>query len=216
MKTRLKLTSNALLTATMVAFAGVSVHADSLWAPQFRISLVADKKASAVGDIVTVVVQESNSTTKDSSTSSSRKSTVDSSISSFLYSPGASSLLTRPTKSAAGGTFPAMNMASSSDFQGGGKINNTESINTRFGVRVVDVLPNRNLIVEGLRQTSFAGDSRTVILRGTVRPNDISPDNTVLSYNLADVSITFKDSGAISSSQKKGWFGRVWDVLAPF
>ena len=67
-----------------------------------------------------------------------------------------------------------------------------------------------------MRQTSFSGESRTVILRGTVRRDDISPANTVFSYSLADVSIKFVDSGAISNSQKKGWFTRAWDVLTPF
>ena len=136
---------------------------------------------------------------------------MDTKISSFLYPPAASLLLTRGKRE-----LPAMKFESSSDFQGGGQINNSESINIRFGVVVVDVLPNRNLVVEGMRKSTVAGDSRTVILRGVVRPNDISPANTVLSFNLADVSITFKDSGAISAAQKKGWFGRLWDVLTPF
>ena len=210
MKTRFRWSSDIFLTAVLVLLGTLPAQADSLWSPQFRTSLVADKKANAIGDIVTVVVQESNSATKDSSTQSSKSSTMDTKISSFLYRPGASLFPAR------GGTLPAMKFESSSDFQGGGQINNSESINIRFGVVVVDVLPNRNLVVEGMRKSTVAGDSRTVILRGVVRPNDISPANTVLSFNLADVSITFKDSGSISAAQNKGWFGRLWDVLTPF
>ena len=211
MKTRLQSSSKALLAAALMVIGTASARADSLWAPQFRTSLIGDKKAHAIGDIVTVVVQEANSATKDSSTSSSKNSSSDSSINSFFYSPGASSLLTRGSNS-----FPALKFSSKNDFQGGGQINNSETINIRFGVVVVDVLPNKNLVVEGMRRSTVAGDSRTVILRGVVRPYDVSPANTVLSFNLADVSITFKDSGSISASQRKGWFGRFWDVLTPF
>jgi len=99
---------------------------------------------------------------------------------------------------------------------GKGAIANSETITHRFGVRVIDVLPNGNFMVEGLRHTTFSGESQIVVLRGTVRKYDINSDNTVFSYNLADVSIRFEDSGAISNAQKKGWFSRAWDVLTPF
>jgi flagellar L-ring protein FlgH len=187
-----------------------SVPADSLWTTEFNVSIIADKKANSVGDIITVIVQESNSTKKDASTKTAKSTELDASINSFLFSPGASSFLTKK------GKLPAMNLSSKHDFDGSGQINNSESIQARFGVRVVDVLPNGNLIVEGLRQTSFSQESQTVILRGTLRPHDITSNNTVFSYSLADVSIKFHSSGAVANTQKKGWFTRAWEVLTPF
>ena len=161
-------------------------------------------------EIITVVVQESITTKKDSSTKSDKNSSLDASLQSFLFSPGASKLLTK------GGKLPAMAMSSKNGFEGKGAIANSETITHRFGVTIRDVLPNGNLMVEGLRQTTFSGESKTVILRGTLRSYDVTFDNTVLSSNLADVSIRFEDSGAISNAQKKGWFSRAWDVLTPF
>lgn len=201
------------LSACLLSIA--PLHADSLWSKEIKLSHFADTKAHSIGDILTVVVQESNTTRKDSSTRTSKKSSLDASIEAFLYSPAASTFL---TKGGPGGSrhLPAMSMASKHDFDGGGKINNSESIISRFGVRVVEVLPNNNLIVEGLRETSFSRESQTIILRGTVRPFDITPNNTVFSYNLADVSIKFENSGTVSDAQRKGWFTRVWEKVTPF
>ena len=112
--------------------------------------------------------------------------------------------------------MPKLETTSQNKFEGSGAVNNSGSINSRFAVRVVDVLPNKNLIIEGVRRTSFSGESQTIILRGTVRPQDVTPVNTVVSYNLADVSIRFKDEGVVNDSQKKGWFGKLWDKVSPF
>jgi len=210
MKKRFKLISKRLIGFWAFPFLIVSAQADSIWSDEIVLSLVADSRAHAVGDIISVIVQESNSTKKDSSTTSSKKTSTDAALQSFLFSPTASNFMTK------GGKLPAMALSSNNQFDGNGAINNSETIVARFGVRVVDVLPNHNLVVEGLRQTSFSGESRTVVLRGTVRKDDISSANTVFSFSLADVSIKFVDSGAISNSQKKGWFTRAWDVLTPF
>ena len=78
------------------------------------------------------------------------------------------------------------------------------------------ILITDDLIIEGVRRTSFSGESQTIVLRGTVRPQDVTPVNTVVSYNLADVSIRFKDEGVVNNSQKKGWFGKLWEKVSPF
>ena len=66
--------------------------------------MFADKRASAVGDIVTILVQENSSATKDNTTTTSKHSSINSAIASFLYSPAASGLLTKD------GTLPALKL----------------------------------------------------------------------------------------------------------
>ncbi|MBM3879967.1 MAG: flagellar basal body L-ring protein FlgH [Verrucomicrobia bacterium] len=183
--------------------------ADSLWADDTR-AVVADRRAARVGDLLTIVVQQSSTTTKDQSTKTAKSSGVDAALSSFLYSPAASGLLTK------GGQLPAVKFNSKSDFSGGGSINNSERIVDRISVRIIDTQPNGNLIVEGTRQTSFAGEIQDVILRGVVRPEDISANNTIFSYNVADATIKFVSKGTVSDSQRKGWATKIWDKLSPF
>ena len=184
--------------------------AQSLWKEDSAKSMFADKRASSPGDIITIVVQETTTTTKDNKTATAKSSGVDASISSFLYSPAASGLLTK------GGQLPALKFDSKNDFSGGGSINNSEKIIARVAVKVIDVLPNKSLVVEGRRETLVSGETQTVILRGIVRSEDVAANNTVYSYNLADATIQIVSKGTISNSTKKGWFNRVWDKITPF
>jgi flagellar L-ring protein precursor FlgH len=141
--------------------------------------------------------------------SDQKESSIDASINQFLFKPENMKFMTK------GGAFPGMNASSKTDFNGGGQVQNSDSINSRFTVRVVDALPNGNLLIEGRRSTSFSGEGQTIVLRGTVRRVDVTQDNTVLSHQLADLTLRFDGSGSVNDSQKRGWFGKVWDKVNP-
>ncbi len=207
-RTWLSLGRSALLSAMLLNAA--SATAQSLWKDESSQAIVADKRAAAVGDLLTILVQENNTATKDNSTSTGKTTALDASISSFLYSPTASGLLTH------NGKLPAIKMNSAQSFDGGGKISNSERITARITVRVVDVLPNKNLVIEGRRTTSFAGETQDAVLRGVVRAEDIAPNNTIFSYNVADATIKYVSNGTISDNQRKGWLTRVWEKISPF
>jgi flagellar L-ring protein FlgH len=187
-----------------------SLNADSLYNGETVRSLVGDKRATSRGDILHIIVQESNSTTKDNNTQTSKKNSIDAKIATFLYGPGAGNFLAK------NGQMPAVKMDSAVDFNGGGKINNSEKIVARVAVQVIDTLPNGNLLIEGKRQTSFAGESQDITLRGSVRTADIAANNTVYSYNVADVTIKFASKGSVTDSQRKGWFIKIWEKVTPF
>ena len=172
--------------------------------------MYADKRASRVGDLITIVVQESTTANKDDTTSTSKAASLDAAITAFLYSPAASGLLTK------GGQLPALKYNSANSFSGGGTIKNSEQIVAQVTVRVIDVLPNGNMMVEGTRETSFAGEKQNIVLRGIVRPEDVASNNTVFSYNVADAKIQIIGKGAITDSQRKGWFTKIWDKISPF
>jgi flagellar L-ring protein precursor FlgH len=190
-----------------------NASADSLWKDDISRGATSDKKARFVGDILNVRVQESNVAKRDAKTETSRASAADASISSFLFGTATSG---RGDPLKHNGTFPAMKFANTTTHAGTGKVDNSDSITARFSVRVVDVLPNGNLIVEGTRQSSYAGETQTVILRGAVRRFDIEQDNTVYSYLLSDLNIRYLSNGVISKAKDKGWFMNFWDTISPF
>lgn len=196
--------------ATVFFLAVTTVSAQSLWHDEISKPMYADKRASHIGDILTIVVQESSTASKNNQTATSKQSGLDASISSFLYSPAASGLLTK------GGKLPAVKLDSKSTFAGGGTIDNKETITAQAAVRVMDVLPNGNLVIEGRRETAFGGEHTTEILRGVVRPEDVLANNTVYSYNVADATIQFVTTGVTTDSQRKGWLHRLWDKFSPF
>lgn len=199
----------ALVLAALLACA-LSVHGQSLWKQDIYRPMTADKRATSIGDVLTIVIQESNSASKDNSTTTSKKSSIDAAIQAFLYSPDASKLLTK------NGALPSMKMNGSQDFAGSGKIANNETVTARIAVRVVDVLPNRTLVIEGTRQIAFAGETQDAVLRGVVRIEDIASNNTIFSYNIADATIRYISKGTVSDNQRKGWFMKAWEKLTPF
>jgi flagellar L-ring protein FlgH len=205
-----RLSATSVLAVSALLLFAAPLQADSLWHEDEGKPMCADKRAGRVGDIVTILVQESSTATKDNSTKTSKQSNVDAAIATFLFSPTASGALTK------NGQMPALKFSNASSFAGGGTINNSQNIVASLAVRVTDVLPNKNLIVEGNRESSFSGEQQTIILRGTIRSDDILPNNTVLSYNVADATIKFVTKGTITDSQRKGWFQRLWDKFSPF
>ena len=215
-QSKLEIFRTGLSLLVLAVFALSQVQADSLWSKETAVSLFTDHKAKRVGDIITVLVQENNSASRNSSTKTEKKGDISASISSFVTGNIQNKIFSNNTCDDNAAQLPKLETTSQNKFEGSGAVNNSGSINSRFAVRVVDVLPNKNLIIEGVRRTSFSGESQTIILRGTVRPQDVTPVNTVVSYNLADVSIRFKDEGVVNDSQKKGWFGKLWDKVSPF
>ena len=215
-QSKLEIFRTGLSLLVLAVFALSQVQADSLWSKETAVSLFTDHKAKRVGDIITVLVQENNSASRNSSTKTEKKGDISASISSFVTGNIQNKIFSNNTDDDNAAQLPKLETTSQNKFEGSGAVNNSGSINSRFAVRVVDVLPNKNLIIEGVRRTSFSGESQTIILRGTVRPQDVTPVNTVVSYNLADVSIRFKDEGVVNDSQKKGWFGKLWDKVSPF
>jgi len=198
--------------ASLLCLAGTRSSADSLWTSPANPerSMFADRKATQRGDILTVVVSETAATQSSQSKKSNKSSSIDAGVSQFLFPPALSGLGTKS------GALPATKLASSSDSAGGGEINNTQSLSARAAVTVADVLPNGNLVIEGVRVVTFSGETQYVVLHGVVRPDDISSLNTISSTNIADARVQFISEGSLTDAQKKGWLTKIYDTVRPY
>jgi flagellar L-ring protein precursor FlgH len=202
----MKIKKNFVLFLAAAAVLPLASPAQSLWRDDVSKAMFADKRAGNIGDIITIVVQENTTTAKNNETKTERASSLTSAVTSFLF----------PGFLAHGGSMPSIAYSSDHKHDGSGAINNSESIIAHVAVKVIDVLPNHNLVLEGRRETSFGGEKQTVVLHGVVRSEDVAVDNTVLSYNVADATIQIVGKGAVTDSTNKGWFNRVWDKVNPF
>jgi len=205
-----KRTFAGIVISAALAVFSLPCFAQSLWHDGVSKPMFSDKRASRIGDLMTILVQENTTASKDNATSTSKKASMDAAITAFLYSPVASGLLTK------GGQLPALKYASANTFDGGGTIKNSEQIVAQVTVRVIEVLPNGNMLIEGTRETSFSGEKQNIVLHGIVRPEDVASNNTVFSYNVADAKIQIIGKGTIADSQRKGWFTKIWDKVSPF
>lgn len=148
--------------------------AQSLWPPDGR-SMFADHKASAVGDLVTVVVSEAISAQTQSRTSQARSVQLD-----LAGGSGFLSLLP-------GGGFESGQDASSARAVATGV-----TVQARVTLRVAQVLPNGVLRLEGERDLRLRDEPYRLRVSGLVRQLDIQADNTVSSDRLADVRIVLE------------------------
>ena len=209
----------ALAVLCICLITAPAVRAGSLWKEGVtdERGMFADKRAKRVGDILTIVVQETASVANSETlkTSKASKSGVanlaDTIVQQFIGKlPG------KVPKNAVDPKTLNLSSTGSNDYTGGGEVKNSQTIATRAAVQVIDVLPNGNLVVEGLREISFSKERQFAALRGLVRSYDIQPDNTVLSSNIADARIEIIAEGTLTDAQKKGWLLRLNDKINPF
>ena len=181
-----------------------SAQGKSLWLSPANDerSMFADRVAFNIGDILMVKIDESTilSATKQKQSSSSSK--ANNSVTKFLFTP--------PSNAGThDGNLPGFNFGTSEDYAGSGKVSNSQILNSEAAVMVVDRLPNGNLVIEGAREVVVSGERQYAILRGIIRGDDVTADNTVLSTRIANAQVEFMDKGAIADAQKKGILGRI-------
>ncbi len=168
--------------------------------PQSR--LFADHKAYQVGDVIVVQVLESAQAYNKAQTKTSRQSSAGGGISNFF---GIN--LSKET---------SLSANTNNSFQGSGETSRQEKLVTTFAAQVIKVFPNGNLLIQGRRDLVINSERRYIIIRGVVRPEDISPNNTVLSTSIANAEVVYTGRGAVSDKQKPGWFIRIFDNIWPF
>lgn len=200
----------ALLLLVATGSLVLPARAVSLWGEAGERNQFADRKASLTGDILTIEVQESAVAQSSQNKKTDRSSTIEDAVNRFLFSAAASGLGTHH------GELPSTSLSGSASTSGGGQINNSQSLSSRAAVLVTDVLPNGNLVIEGVRVVTFSNETQYIVLHGLVRPNDISPANTVYSSNIADARVEFVSEGMLTDAQKRGWLTKLYEKLRPF
>jgi flagellar L-ring protein FlgH len=180
----------------------------SLWQAS-STGLAEDLKARRRGDIVTVVISEQASASKQASTGTSRASTMAAGMPNLL------GLEKTPIK----GWFDLANLLNASftsKFDGSGSTSRQETLQATISTKVMDVLPNGNLMIEGRRNVKVNNEDQIIVLTGTVRSRDVSSDNTISSSLIADARINYSGKGIISDRQKPGWLMNALDWAWPF
>ncbi|MBM9537409.1 flagellar basal body L-ring protein FlgH [Desulfobulbus alkaliphilus] len=182
----------------------------SLWTDD-ESNLLADIKARRIGDIVTVIIQEKASASKEASTATDRSSGMSAGISSLF---GYERILEDKN--------PNLDMSALVDasfnnsFSGGGKTTRSENLVATLTTQVIDVYPNGNLKIQGGKSVTVNNESQIIYLTGIIRPFDVNSDNTIDSGNILNAQIAYTGKGAVSDKQKPGWLMRIFDNTWPF
>ncbi|MDD5286067.1 MAG: flagellar basal body L-ring protein FlgH [Desulfuromonadaceae bacterium] len=170
-----------------------------------------DFKARRRGDIITIVITETSSASKEAKTDTSRDSAISASIPNFMGLQNVGLI-----KNNLGDLSKMIDAKAGSSYAGAGSTSRQENLNATLTARVIDVLPNGNLRIEGRRNIRVNEEDQEIVLEGTVRPRDIGQNNTVNSIYVADAKISYSGRGIISDRQKPGWLMNIIDKVWPF
>ena len=208
----MKIVLRYIFNSFLLSSATSLMIAKSLWmeSHNHEKSLFSDYKACYRGDIVTVILSEAFEATNEITTETGKDSTIKNTISQFLFSKEASGFGTH------NGETPATDITGQNEYTAEASADSKQSLDDKFSVLVIDRLPNRNLVLEGVRKITSQKQARFLLFRGVVRSKDIGADNTVDSHKIADAHIEYIDEGSLSESQKKGWLQKINDLTNPF
>jgi len=182
----------------------------SVWQDGGRGFLFTDLKATRVGDIVTILVQEVSSSNRQAQTDLSKEASSRASASGSLSFGTSGKFALGSGSGEAKGEF---DVKAQNAHKGGGSISRTDRVTARIPARVVKVLENGHLLIEGRRAIAVNDETQLLTISGVIRPEDISPDNTISSAQIADAEITLQGKGVIADKQRPGILTRIFDFL---
>lgn len=172
-------------------------------------NFLGDHRARGVGDIITVKISEVTNASEKAGTSTKRTSGTTAGIPNFfgLESNMYPSSI-NPDK--------MISASTKNDFEGSGETSRTGSLTATITARVVEVLGNGNLAIEGKREIVINNEKKEILVQGIVRPRDLDYDNSVYSYQVADAKIIYTGVGVVGEKQRPGWLARIVDTVWPF
>jgi flagellar L-ring protein FlgH len=184
-----------LLAFSLLACVAAPAFADDLFKADNWPALAADRKASQIGDILTLLVVENNQASNSVTKGSRKRNSIDIGVDTSL-----------DFEESASGTIGG-------SYEGQGSNGRTDRMVARLSVTVMEVYPNGDMRVSGLQRLKINGETTAISINGRVRPDDVTADNSVQSWRLADAVIDYDGKGFATRSAKPGVLTKVFSWL---
>lgn len=179
----------------LIVLAAISL-AGTVWGQNMSTSMFADRRARIVGDVITILVVEYSAASSEASTTTSKDNDHG-----FLVTGGSNMKAHAPMYGLRGNIR--------NGFRGDASVSRQGRVRTKITANITEINPNGNFIIQGSRTVEVNGEKELTTITGTVRPQDVSWDNTVYSYQIADAQISYKGKGVVNTGQKPGFLTRV-------
>ena len=201
-----KAIARTTVAALLLAIAATAVvKADSLYPGSSTavktttpaVNLFSDARAHCVGDILTILIQETASATSTGATKNSKAESA-------TFGPGIGPILKK---------IGIFSIGGSQSTDGSGSTTRSDNLNAQIAVTVKQVLPNGNLLIEGTRKVGMNKETQTITLTGVVRQQDISPANTIPSPLVSDAQIAYGGKGPVGDKQREGLISKLFKLV---
>ena len=161
-----------------------------------------DRRAKKVGDILSVTLSETFSSSKGATNSSAKADTIGAEV-------GPTGIMRN--FAGLGGSASKTN-----SFSGSMATSQSNSLKGTISATVVRVFPNGNLEIKGQKKLRITEGTEYIRLSGIIRPQDISTSNTVSSTKIAEAQIEYVGAGILDSASKPGWGSALFRAISPF
>ena len=168
-------------------------------------------KTYKVHDLVTIIVRQQRKFEADGSLESKKKFEIQSELDAFIkhIEGGIGASVFRRGK-------PNIDYKFDSRLKNEADKEREDKLTTRITAEIIDVKPNGNLVVQAISTVKFDDERSSMTLTGTCRSVDVTPDNTLLSTQFADLNIKVVNTGAVRDGSRRGWVTQLLDILRPF
>ncbi|UGS41824.1 flagellar basal body L-ring protein FlgH [Pseudocitrobacter corydidari] len=172
------------------------VRGGGLYNSGYNWSLIQDRRAYRVGDILTVKLDESTQASKQAKTNFGKKNDVSLGIpEAFGHSVDKLSA----------------SIDGNRNFNGNATSQQQNSLRGAITVAVYKVLPNGILAIRGEKWLTLNQGDEYMRVTGLVRADDVERDNSVSSQRIANARISYAGRGALSDANSAGWLTRFFN-----
>jgi flagellar L-ring protein precursor FlgH len=167
-------------------------------------------------DIVTVIVSLNSSSASTSQLNSQKQQTFDAALQQFVQLATSASgvpsvgVVGQPSK------LPEVKFQYNNNRQNQADEQRSDTLTDRFAAVVVDVKPNGTLVLEAIQQVAMDKEVLHYKMSGICRTADITPDDTILSTQLANLNLSKQTSGEVRNGVQSGWLNSLIDKFGPF
>ena len=179
-------------------------------------SLFSDKKDLQTGDIIQVMINESlqNTSSGTRETSKSNSSGIGGGL--IATTPNTPSSIKNIANKANGIFGISLEGGSENSFSGSSESSDDEEFTTTVSAIIEQTYQNGNYFIKGTKQMLINGQKQLIMVSGIIRPYDISPENTVYSYQLANLKILYNKEGDEAEALEKPWGSKMLESISPF
>ena len=176
--------------------------------------LFEDTKAKQVGDIVTVVLNETATSTQSATTDTSKSSSTSLATTAVLGLP--SDLGVKNFLGLGTGFDPTVGATNERANKGSGTTTRSGTLTGTVSATIIAINESGNFEIEGKRSVTINYEEQVMVLTGIIRPSDVNYNNTINSSLIANASITYTGDGVIADEQRVGWLMRALSYVWPF
>ncbi len=195
----LRVTRYALL---IILIFGSMARADSIWKTGVSSSPYSPDKSFKVGDIITILIVESSTAQHKAGTKTDVRDDLGIKLTHTIEK-------LKPLID----TNNTLAGQASQKYGGLGSTQRESNVSAKIAAVVEEVLPNGNLKIEGHHKLNINDEDQEIIVTGIVRSKDISINNTIYSYQVADADISIKGTGVVQEAESPGWLTRILNWL---